>query len=115
MKKILGLLMLGFVLISMTQNPKTKTINIQTSAVCEMCKDRLEEKLNYTKGVVYAELNLENKVLTVKYKTKFLTATHIKQIVAATGYHADEVPRNETAFKNLPDCCQDETATCTKK
>ena len=41
------------------KSPKTQTISIQTSAECGDCKYRIEEKLNYTKGVLFAELDLE--------------------------------------------------------
>ncbi len=49
---------------------KLKKIQIKTSAVCGMCKDRIEEYMAYEKGVKEAELDLETKVLTIKYKTK---------------------------------------------
>lgn len=94
---------------------RTATLNIQTSAVCEMCKDRLEEKLNYTKGIVFAELNLDDKVLKVKYKTKIITSDQIRQVISMVGYHADSVERNEESFNALPGCCRDKNATCTKK
>lgn len=97
------------------ENSSTQTVHIKTSAVCEMCKERLENKLNYTKGIVYAELDVDTKILTVKYKVKYIHLDDIKQIISDTGYHADEVPRNEHAFKHLPPCCQDKNAVCEKK
>ncbi len=109
--------MLLFVFSGVAQETKsrTATLNIQTSAVCEMCKDRIEEKLNYTKGIVFAELNLDNKVMTVKYKTKVITADQIRIIISKIGYHADDVTRIKEYFDALPGCCRDKNATCTKK
>ena len=117
MKKVLGVMMLllFFNVSAQETKSKTATIKIKTSAVCEMCKDRIEEDLNYTKGIVFAELNLVNKVLTVKYKTKVITAAQIRQVISNIGYHADSVERNEESFNALPGCCRDKNATCTKK
>jgi len=116
MKKVIGIIMMMFVFQGMAQTvKKVDLVKIQTSAVCEMCKERIEDKLNYTKGVVFAELNLENKVVLVKFKTKSITAEQIKAIISMTGYHADDVKRNVTAFNALPGCCRDANATCTKK
>jgi periplasmic mercuric ion binding protein len=110
MKKTLYLM---FFLISVVQyttygqkSPKTQTIYIQTSAECGDCKNRIEDKLNYTKGVLFAELDLETKKATVKYKTKKLDALAIKQIIAKIGYDADEVKAKKEDVEKLPKCCQ---------
>lgn len=86
--------------------PKVQIIKIQTSAICEMCEERIENKLNYTKGVVYAELDLDTKVLTVKFKTKMITADQVRQIIADLGYDADDVKKNQEAHAKLPKCCR---------
>ncbi len=99
--------MMLILLSSMTnQNTKTNTITFITTAVCDDCKERIEEKLNYTKGVIFAELNLENKMLTVKYKTELITEAKIKEILANIGYSSDTVVRNHEAYLALPKCCR---------
>ena len=117
MKKVLGLLMVLFVFQGMAQTDKKKVneVKIKTSAVCGECKDRIEEKLNYTKGIVFAELDLESNIVTVKYKTKFITIKRVKKILSELGYHANELERNKLAFSELPACCRDKNASCTKK
>ena len=117
MKKVIGILMilLAFNVSAQEGKAKFETVNIKTSALCGECKERIENKLNYTKGVSFADLNLDNKVLTVKYKTKYLTAAQVRQVVASLGYHADDVKRDTETFKALPACCRDENASCTKK
>jgi copper chaperone CopZ len=79
---------------------------IQTSAQCGDCKDRIESKLNYTKGVVFAELDLESKKVTVRYKTKSISLQEIKQAIASIGYSADDVKAKEEDVLKLPKCCQ---------
>lgn len=88
------------------ENPKVATTTFLTSAVCEDCKERIEKGLNYTKGVIFAELDMDSKKVTVKYKTKFLDETTVKKVVADLGYDAGDMKRNKEAFDNLPKCCQ---------
>ena len=109
----LGLLTTGFG--QETKAPKYKTIEIKTSAICGECKERIENALNYTKGVKFAELNLETNIITVKYKTAQTDDAAVKKVVSELGYHADDVERNAEAFKNLPGCCQDPNAKCAVK
>lgn len=90
------------------QEPKVKKVSFLTSAVCGECKERIEDKLNYTKGIIYAELDVDSKILTVKFKTKALNSMQIKGIISSIGYDAGEVPRNQKAFKDLPKCCRSE-------
>ena len=79
---------------------------IQTSAQCGDCQERIESKLNYTKGVVFAELDLESKKVTVRYKTKSISLQEIKQAIASIGYSADDVKAKEEDVLKLPKCCQ---------
>lgn len=110
MKNIVGLIMLMFVFTSANAQEKAvkkvETINFQTSAICGSCKNRIEKEMNYTKGVIYSELDLETKVLTVKYKTKLLNPDKIKLAVSNIGYKADDIEPNKEAYNNLPGCCQ---------
>lgn len=103
-------MMLFFALFMITgtyaQQKKTETVVIHTSAICGDCKERIENALNYTKGVVFAELNLDTKDVTVKYKTKKITKEEIKQKIVETGYDADELKANPEAIEELPMCCR---------
>jgi len=62
--------------------------------------------LNYTKGVVFAELDLETKKVTVKYNTKKITLQQVKEKINAIGYDADEMKAKPEAVQKLPACCQ---------
>lgn len=103
---MLAIVAIGFNL--QAQEPKVKSTAFKTSAVCEECKERIEKELNYTKGVIFAELDVETKVLTVKYKTKDINSMQLKLLVSSIGYDAGEVPRDNTAFEKLPKCCKSE-------
>ncbi|MBI1835897.1 MAG: heavy-metal-associated domain-containing protein [Flavobacteriia bacterium] len=85
---------------------ESKEVIIKTSSECNMCKERLEEKLNYTKGIQYVNLDVPTKMLTVKYKEEKITLEKIKTIISETGYDADDVKANPEAQQKLPKCCQ---------
>jgi periplasmic mercuric ion binding protein len=89
-----------------SQEEKTKTVVIHTSAECNECELRLEEEMNYTKGVVFAELDVKSQDLTVKYNTKKIDEAKIKEIIAKLGYDADDVKADPKAQGKLPECCQ---------
>lgn len=88
------------------KEPKVLTVEIQTSAECNDCKVRLEEALNYTKGVNFAELDLNTRKLTVKFKTAAISFDEIKKQISLLGYNADDVKADEAAFNKLPECCK---------
>lgn len=88
------------------ENKKTAEIVIMTSAECGTCKKVLEGKLNYIKGIRFAELDVATKKLTVSYSTKKISADEIRKIISETGYDADDVPANASSQNALPACCQ---------
>ncbi len=89
-----------------TERHKAETVSIKTSAICESCQKRIEKALLATPGVEAAVLNLNNKKVKVKYDPITINLDQIRLVISNTGYDADDVKRNEEAFKNLPDCCQ---------
>lgn len=88
------------------EGKKTVEMVIATSAECGTCKKTLEEKLNYTKGIRYAELDVASKQLTVAYSPKKIAPDEIRKIISETGYDADDVPANVGSQNALPVCCQ---------
>ena len=105
MKNIIALAFVMFTLSSFAQK-KIKEVVIQTSAECASCKERIESKMNYTKGIKFAELDVPTKKLTVKFKTKNFSLKEIKEMIVALGYDADEMKANPEAYEALPACCK---------
>jgi copper chaperone CopZ len=85
---------------------KIDTVNIQTSAVCKMCKERLEHDMSFEKGVKSVELDMDSKVLTIVYKKDKTTVEKLKKAVTEIGYDADEMVADQKAHDRLPACCQ---------
>jgi periplasmic mercuric ion binding protein len=91
---------------SFAQISKTVTVKIQTSAQCEMCKERIEKALVYENGVKNADLDLETKIVTVIYNPKKTTVENLKQAISYVGYDADDIEANIEAYDALPPCCK---------
>jgi cation transport ATPase len=104
MKKLLFLLFISLSSSFLAQKPALVTI--QTNAQCGDCKERIETALNQTKGVVYAELNIETKVVEVKYKVSKTDPAILHKVVTSIGYDADDQKADPIAQKALPLCCQ---------
>ena len=82
-------------------------IEIQTSAICEMCQYTLEKDLAFEKGVKEAMLNLDDKVMTILYNPKKTDAQTLRERITKVGYHADTLARDPISYGKLPMCCKD--------
>jgi len=85
---------------------KTETIEIQTSAVCGMCEERIENDLKFEKGIKYVELDDETKIVTVEYRTAKTNPDEIRKAISKIGYDADDVEADPIAYEKLPACCK---------
>jgi periplasmic mercuric ion binding protein len=85
---------------------KNVEIKIKTSAVCGMCKDRIEQGLAFEKGIKDVSLDVETKIATVKYNPSKITPDEIRKAISKLGYDADDVLADKTAYDKLPKCCK---------
>lgn len=85
---------------------KTEEVKIQTSAICGMCKERIENDLSFEKGVKSVSLDEETKIVTVGYDPKKTGPDKIREAISDIGYDADDVPADQEAHDKLPKCCQ---------
>jgi mercuric ion binding protein len=92
--------------VASVKTDNTATAQFKTSAVCDMCKARIEKSLAYEKGVQSASLDVPSKVLTVTYRTDKTTPAALRTAVQKTGYDADELTADARAYNRLPDCCK---------
>ncbi len=105
MKNFLLILSIALLSFSFTKK-EVKEVVIKTSAECNMCKERIEEKLNYTKGISFVSLEVSTKLLTVKYKEDKISLEKIREILSVLGYDADDVKANTENQQKLPKCCR---------
>ena len=113
MKKIVSFLSILLIISNLTfagqafaSPPKTAEIKIKTSAVCGMCKKRIERDLGVTKGIVNSQLDVSSKIVTITYNTKKTNPEKIKSVISKIGYDADEIVADKQSHDALPDCCQ---------
>ena len=88
-----------------------KEVKIKTSAVCGMCKARIERSLAFEKGVKEATLDVDTKVVTIKYNAAKTDVAKLKANITKTGYDADEVVADPKGYAKLPGCCKKGVAT----
>ncbi|MCH2225422.1 MAG: cation transporter [Crocinitomicaceae bacterium] len=116
MKYLVVIISLAFTSFGFSQEvKKTMTSKILTSAICGDCEERIEGSLNYMKGIVFAELDLDTKVVTVKYKTKKVSLKEVKKAITEIGYDADDMKANAKALNALPSCCKPNGKSCPPK
>lgn len=107
MQKLILTLLVLTLAFSVKAQSNVKTVGIKTSAVCEMCKDRLEKDLTFEKGVKSVNLDLETKVLNIAYIDGKTNPETLRKRVTKVGYNADGLPRDPEAYEKLDPCCKD--------
>ncbi|WP_420146747.1 heavy-metal-associated domain-containing protein [Spirosoma sp.] len=89
-----------------TGDDKEKEVKIKTSAICGMCKARIERNLAFEKGVKEADLDVKTKIVTIKYNPAKTDVAKLKANISKTGYDADEVVADQVGYNKLPSCCK---------
>ncbi len=84
----------------------TDTLKVKTSAICKECKERIETRLSFTKGIKSAALDLKTKEVTVIYNSEKIKPEEIKTAITRSGYDADNLPADKKAYDKLPKCCK---------
>ena len=85
---------------------KTETFTVTTTAQCGMCKATLEKAMAYEKGVVSSSLDVETAKFTITYKSHKTNPEKLRTAISKTGYAADDVKAEESAYNKLPTCCK---------
>jgi mercuric ion binding protein len=97
----------ALVFTSVAQQKATDKAVIKTPTVqCDMCKERIEKYLGHEYGITSVKVDIKKKTTTVTWITDRTNIENIKASIANTGYDADDVSAEETAYKKLPKCCK---------
>lgn len=73
---------------------------------CESLVPVIEKTLAYEKGVKSFEVSVEDKNVTVVYKTKSTSVEKIAKALAKNGVEANGVEADKRAIEKLPSCCK---------
>jgi copper chaperone CopZ len=91
---------------------EVKYAKIKTSATCADCKTRIETATKDLSGVLDSQLDLETKVVTVKYDSDKTSTDKIRKSISYAGYQADDMAADKKAYAKLPGHCKAKTEGC---
>lgn len=104
-KYILALLALCFSASIYAQTPRTITTSFHVSGICGLCETTIEKAMD-VKGVVVADFNLDNNVLTVTYKPKKITEDQLHALLNEVGYDTEKSKATEEQYAKTHECCK---------
>ena len=81
-------------------------VQIQTSAICGMCEERIETNIAYEKGVKSVELEDSTKIVTIGFDPRKTNPDQLRTAISKVGYDADDVAADPVAYEKLPACCK---------
>ncbi len=99
------LLSAAFSLISLFSFAQTKTDSMRVSGNCESCESRIE-KAAKSAGAISAKWDENTSMLLVSYDASKTSNLKIQQSIAAKGHDTPDVKATDSAYNQLPECCQ---------
>ena len=84
------------------------TVRVQTSAICDQCKERIENDLSFEKGIKSSHVDLKTSIVTVIYHRDKTDVKKIREAITKIGYDADSLKADSKSYRKLPDCCKHE-------
>jgi copper chaperone CopZ len=96
-KNVLAIFLMAFFIFSMSSFAETKLeeCNIKTNAHCGDCKTKIEKALKKQSGVMSTNLNLDNKIVAVKYDPNKTNSDKLISAITNAGYTAELVTNKE--------------------
>lgn len=73
---------------------------------CGMCQARIEKTAKSVAGVVNAEWDKDNKMLTLEYDSSQTSIGEVSESIAKAGHDTKYSKAGEDVYDNLPGCCQ---------
>ena len=73
---------------------------------CQNCVNTVEAAAKKVDGVEFVKVDLEKKEACVHFDVKKVKKADVEKAIAASGYTANDVKRDEKAHSDLPACCQ---------
>ncbi|HKR04219.1 MAG TPA: heavy-metal-associated domain-containing protein [Bacteroidia bacterium] len=80
--------------------------SIKVYGNCNMCKANIEGALKEKDGVISKNWNKETKMLLVTFEPSKISIQQIGEKIAGAGYDNQYATAANTAYFNLPLCCQ---------
>jgi cation transport ATPase len=108
MKKIISIICLVFVAFAGQAQKKKKNakLTFEVDGVCKMCKKRIEKAALNTKGVKFANWDVNNHQLMVIIDERKTDKKTVCQSVAKVGHDTKDIKATQEAYDNLHACCK---------
>ena len=103
------MLMLFVVSLGNAQDAKPKKsakYTIEVNGVCGMCKKRIETAAIKTKGVKYANWNVDTHLLSVIIDERKTNVQLVQQSVANVGHDTADVRAQDEVYDGIHTCCK---------
>lgn len=84
----------------------TQTAQFQVWGNCGMCKKTIEKAAKGVAGVATAEWNVDTHQFSATFDPAKTSIDKVHQAIAKAGYDTDTVRGDDTAYNDLPGCCQ---------
>jgi copper chaperone CopZ len=85
---------------------------IRTNRLCEKCKYGLGRNLVFEKGVREVVVDVEKKVIIIKYDSSKTSLANLKKYITSIGFDANEMKADIYKRERLRDCCFMDTTIC---
>ncbi|MFD2725322.1 heavy-metal-associated domain-containing protein [Hyunsoonleella rubra] len=105
MKQILTLVMLVLATTTFAQDKNAKA-SLEVDGVCGMCKARIEKACLNTKGVKYAQWNVDTHELKLIFDERKTNTSIITNSVLEAGHDVQEQKATDEAYAQVHPCCQ---------
>ena len=105
MKQIICIVLIlaGSTLVAQNKNAKG---SMEVDGVCMMCKSRIEKACLNTKGVKYAQWNVDTHQLSVIYDERKTNLEAIESRILAAGHDTKNAKATDEAYAKVHDCCK---------
>jgi periplasmic mercuric ion binding protein len=85
---------------------------IHTNRVCDRCKLNLGRNIVFERGVKDVLVNVEKKLITIKYDASKNTPEKLKKYIVSIGFDADEIKADIYKREIIRDCCLMDVKMC---
>lgn len=90
----------------LTDESEIVSKDIFVAGNCGMCQARIEKTANSIEGVVKAEWDKDNKMLTLEFDSSQTSIGEVSESIAKVGHDTKYFKAKEDVYNDLPACCQ---------
>jgi len=105
-----GMDMSGMKMSETNKTPENKPIPIETSfwvgGTCDLCKERIEGSLKGVPGILFADWNVDSKIIKVKYDKDKIKENTIHEKISEVGHDTEKIKAKDEVYNNLMECCK---------